>query len=68
VLECELSAMMGFSAHNRKHSGQFKDARNVVGFADGHVSFIPIYWNGSAMPSEYNPPPGYEYAWFDHRD
>lgn len=65
VSVCELSAMMGLSAHDRKQPGQYTNAKNVVGFVDGHVSFIPIYWNGSAMPSEYNPPSGYDYVWFD---
>ena len=65
VLICELSAMMGLSGHDRKQAGQFNNAKNVVGFVDGHVGFIPIYWNGGAMPNQYNPPPGYEYIWFD---
>jgi len=65
VLECELSAAMALSAHARNQAGQFNNAKNVVGFVDGHVSFIPIYWNGTAMPSKYNPPLGYEYVWFD---
>jgi len=65
VLVCEVPAVMALSAHDRKEAGQFNDAKNVVGFVDGHVSFIPIYWNGGALPSEYNPPPQYSYIWFD---
>jgi prepilin-type N-terminal cleavage/methylation domain-containing protein len=65
VLECEFSGTLGLSAHEPKAPQPFNDARNVVGFVDGHASFIPIYWNGSAMPASYNPPVGYDYLWFD---
>jgi len=33
--------------HDRKQPQQFNNARNVMSFVDGHVSYIPIYWNGS---------------------
>ena len=65
VLNCELSAMMGLSAHDPRKQGQFNGAKNVMGFVDGHVRFIPVYFNGSEMPVTYNPPPGYDYVWFD---
>ena len=65
VLECELSAAMGLSAHDRKQPGSFNNAKNVVGFVDGHVSLIPIYFNDSEVPIRYNPPSGYDYVWFD---
>lgn len=47
----------------------FDDAKNVVGFVDGHVSYIKIYYDtnvyggfhGAAML--YNPPAGYDYKW-----
>jgi type II secretory pathway pseudopilin PulG len=66
VLECEFSSTLGLSAHEPRESQQFNNAKNVIGFVDGHVSFIPIYWNGAEMPAFYNPPGGYDYLWFDH--
>jgi prepilin-type N-terminal cleavage/methylation domain-containing protein len=51
----------------------FNNAKDVVGFVDGHVSYIRMYWNtnmvaqGStflvSLAFEYDPPPGYEYQW-----
>ncbi|HUD45873.1 MAG TPA: type II secretion system protein [Candidatus Baltobacteraceae bacterium] len=68
VLVCELSGAIGLSGHDRRQVGQFNNAKNVVSFIDGHVSFIPIYWNGDSgeggMPITYDPPAGYEYIWF----
>lgn len=69
LLVSELSGAIGLSIHDRKQSQQFNNAKNVMGFVDGHVSFIPIYWNGKTgagdMPVAYNPPAGYDYVWFD---
>jgi prepilin-type N-terminal cleavage/methylation domain-containing protein len=41
------------------------DARNVVSFADGHVSYIKMYWNSDYLMATYwyNPPAGYDYKW-----
>jgi len=68
VLVCELSAAIGLSGHDRRQADQFNNAKNVVSFVDGHVSFIPIFWNGNSgqvnMPISYDPPAGYEYIWF----
>ncbi len=68
ILNGELSAAIGLSAHERKAKSQFNNAKNVLGFVDGHVSFVPIYWNGTNgtdnLPGFYDPPAGYEYAWF----
>lgn len=69
ILECEISGVLGLSAHDRKSTRQSNNAKNVVAFVDGHVSFIPIYWNGKTgaedLPVAYNPPAGYDYVWFD---
>ena len=69
VLVSEFSGALGLSAHARTGSQQLANAKNVVAFVDGHVSYIPIYWNGSSgidnIPIHYNPPAGYEYVWFD---
>ena len=68
VLVCELSGAIGLSGHDRRQPGQFNKAKNVMSYVDGHVSFIPIYWNGNSgedgMPVSYDPPAGYEYIWF----
>jgi prepilin-type N-terminal cleavage/methylation domain-containing protein/prepilin-type processing-associated H-X9-DG protein len=68
VLVGELSAAIGLSAHERKQASQFNNAKNMVGFVDGHVAFIPIYWNGTSgtdgLPVFYDPPGGYDYTWF----
>jgi prepilin-type N-terminal cleavage/methylation domain-containing protein len=68
VLVGELSAAIGLSAHARLQPNQFNNAKNLVGFVDGHVGFIPIYWNGTSgtdgLPVFYDPPKGYDYTWF----
>ena len=44
---------------------QINDSMNMVGFVDGHVSYIKIYLDDSqqSFPCFYNPPAGYEYQW-----
>ena len=67
ILVGEISGAIGLSTHDRKQPQQFNNAKNVVSFVDGHVSYIPIYWNGSTkfddMPCFHDPPAGYEYIW-----
>jgi prepilin-type N-terminal cleavage/methylation domain-containing protein len=67
VLECELSGAFGLSAHDRQHPYQFNNARDVMSFVDGHVSYIRIHWNGikgfDGNSALYEPPLGYEYMW-----
>jgi prepilin-type N-terminal cleavage/methylation domain-containing protein len=46
----------------------FNDAKNLVGFVDGHVSYIKIYWdstfNGGASEAfMYDPPASHDYQW-----
>ena len=68
ILVGEISGFMALSTHDRKQPQQYNNAKNVMSFVDGHVSYLPIYWNGSKkfddMPVFYNPPAGYEYIWF----
>jgi prepilin-type N-terminal cleavage/methylation domain-containing protein len=63
----EISGGGGLSSHDRRQPLQFPDARNVMSFMDGHVSYIKIYWNGTegpdGFPAFYEPPDGYEYKW-----
>lgn len=69
VLMMELSAGFPWSWHQPKTvpSGQFgfNDARNVIGFTDGHVSYIKMYYSRTLnLPScNCEPPLGYEYKW-----
>jgi prepilin-type N-terminal cleavage/methylation domain-containing protein len=68
ILDCELSGAFGLSAHQRKEPYQFNNAKNVLSFVDGHVSYLPVYWNGvkgiEGIPAFYDPPSGYDYKWF----
>jgi prepilin-type N-terminal cleavage/methylation domain-containing protein len=48
----------------------FNDAKNVVSFVDGHVSYIKIYWNSTpyaggtmSLAVQYDPPASYDYQW-----
>jgi prepilin-type N-terminal cleavage/methylation domain-containing protein len=63
----EDSGGIGLSSHDRRQALQFPDARNVMSFVDGHVSYINIYWNGvqggDGFPVKYEPPDGYDYKW-----
>lgn len=71
VLVADYAAFFPYSWHRpRKASfnepGQFNDAMNLVGFVDGHVAYIRIYWNANRRDCFslcYEPPPGYDYKW-----
>jgi prepilin-type N-terminal cleavage/methylation domain-containing protein len=44
----------------------FNDARDVIGFVDGHVNYIRIYYQevpGNLFSCFYDPPAGYDYKW-----
>jgi prepilin-type N-terminal cleavage/methylation domain-containing protein len=70
VLLGEVSAAYSLSTHERKERYQFNNARNVMSFVDGHVSFIRMYWDGVKGWGDssffYEPPAGYEYKWSDN--
>jgi prepilin-type N-terminal cleavage/methylation domain-containing protein len=70
VLIAEYSSSVPWSWHDPSPLLMFNDAMNVVSFADGHVSFIKIYWNSTPYPGgtatlavQYDPPAGYDYQW-----
>jgi prepilin-type processing-associated H-X9-DG protein len=65
ILVAELSAFWPFSWHEPRPGWSFNDAQNMVGFADGHVSYIKMYYNTNYYLStcRYDPPAGYEYKW-----
>jgi prepilin-type N-terminal cleavage/methylation domain-containing protein len=77
VLVSEASALLPWSWHHPRRPDvlhgeplTYNDARNVVSFVDGHVSYVKIFWNtnrysdgGLSFAFAYNPPGGYEYQW-----
>lgn len=68
VLVAETPAFFPYSWHQpRRGDGpMFADAKDMVGFVDGHVSYLKIYWQevpGQSFACEYEPPAGYDYKW-----
>ena len=72
VLVTEWPALEPYSWHQPQAipPGQhgYNDARNMVSFVDGHVSYIKIYWDSNTSPAHfeawhYDPPAGYDYQW-----
>jgi prepilin-type processing-associated H-X9-DG protein len=72
VLVAEFSAFVPWSWHQPRKTaaGQLPmldDAKNMVSFVDGHVSYIKIYWGGNNPPGSlalhHEPPAGYNYKW-----
>jgi prepilin-type N-terminal cleavage/methylation domain-containing protein len=76
VLIAEASALAPWSWHNPQWPDvpreplTYNDARNMVSFVDGHVSYLRIYWNTNRYPNggfsfalAYDPPAGYDYQW-----
>jgi len=69
VLVAEFPALLPYSWHQPGRAGHFNNARDVVSFVDGHVSYIKIYWDtnnatvGHQEAWHYDPPAGYDYQW-----
>jgi prepilin-type N-terminal cleavage/methylation domain-containing protein/prepilin-type processing-associated H-X9-DG protein len=68
VLAEEGGAVWPYSWHEPKRpfimvNSAFNNSKNMIGFVDGHVSFVKIYWNGSGPASWYDPPGSYAYQW-----
>ena len=70
ALVTEWSASAPWSWHEPSPSLMFNDAKNVVSFVDGHVSYIKIFWNSTPYPGgtlslalQYDPPASYDYQW-----
>ncbi len=73
VLAEEFSAFWPFSWHETQvplpgqgGNNGINNARSVVSFGDGHINYIPIYFNAlyNDIPTAYyNPPAGYDYQW-----
>jgi type II secretory pathway pseudopilin PulG len=73
ILVAEHPAFVPYSWHRPKrpisdpNSCFFNNAMDMVGFVDGHVSYIRMFWRASSPPAsfscEYDPPAGYDYQW-----
>lgn len=67
LLTMEWTAHAPLSWHNsrtgRKNLPFYCDAKSAVAFVDGHVSFIPIYYNGYNAAYTQDPIPGYDYQY-----
>jgi prepilin-type N-terminal cleavage/methylation domain-containing protein len=78
VLVAENPASVPYSWHQPKQPVSnpqnmfFNNALDMVGFVDGHVSYIKIYWNTNLaglphhihmMSAAYDPPAEYDYQW-----
>jgi prepilin-type N-terminal cleavage/methylation domain-containing protein len=64
VLAGEVAAFAGGSWHPLVKPNSAA-AKAVISFADAHVAFVRIYWDGlpTSRPGDYEPPAGYEYSW-----
>ncbi len=51
------------SRTGRKNLPFYCDAENVVGFVDGHVKFVPIYYDGYTAAFTRDPVAGYAYKY-----
>jgi prepilin-type processing-associated H-X9-DG protein len=69
ILLFELAAGYPFPWHEpqRIPSGKsgINNAKNMISFADGHVSYIKMYSNTNVFMATvwYDPPAGYDYKW-----
>ena len=69
VLTLETSAIFPWSWHQPQKlpAGQcgVKDAKSMIGFVDGHVKYIKMYWfQGFYLTTAcYDPPAEYDYKW-----
>ncbi len=64
LLVVENSAPSPWSWHEPSRRVMFNDAKNVVSFVDGHVSYIKIYWDSAKWYAGFcDPPASYDYQW-----
>jgi prepilin-type N-terminal cleavage/methylation domain-containing protein/prepilin-type processing-associated H-X9-DG protein len=69
VLIADFTAARPFSWHEHQQlpdgEAGINNAKNMVGFVDGHVAYLPIYFDeDSGLPAcYYDPPPQYDYKW-----
>ena len=67
VLVGEMPAWIPFSWHQPRSGFQFNDARSQITFVDGHVNYLPIFFDVTTKTNKaslaYDPPGSYEYRW-----
>jgi hypothetical protein len=65
VMEWPAHAPLSWHASKtgRRNAPFYCDARNVVGFVDGHVSFTPIYFDGYNAAYTQDPISSYDYQY-----
>ena len=68
ALISEGSAPCPWSWHDPSRLVRFNNAKSMVSFVDGHVSYIKIYWDsnfngGKSQAFMYDPPGSYDYQW-----
>jgi prepilin-type N-terminal cleavage/methylation domain-containing protein len=68
VMLAEVPAFSPYSWHQPKRpfsrdNAVFADAKDMICFVDGHVSYVKMYFDGKKIAWAYNPPDGYEYQW-----
>ncbi len=69
ILTLESCAVFPWSWHQPQKlpAGQcgVNGAKSMIGFVDGHISYIHMYWNQSLHTTAacYDPPGGYDYKW-----
>lgn len=68
VLLAEIPAFSPYSWHEPKRpfskdNALFADAKDMICFVDGHVSYVRMYFDGQKIAWAYNPPDGYDYQW-----
>src|ERR1017187_1418647 len=67
VLVMEFAALLPYSWHEPAGASHYNNAQDMVGFVDGHVSFIKMYWNAVKTNGieawHYDPPASYDYKW-----
>ena len=51
------------SRTRQKNTPFYNDAETVVGFVDGHVKLVPIYYDGMNAAYTRDPIGGYEYQY-----
>ena len=70
VVVTEASALVPWSWHEPSSRLYFVNGKNMVSFADGHVSYIKIYWDSTPLPDigvkfalAADPQAGYDDQW-----
>jgi len=68
VMLAEVPAFSPYSWHQPKHpffkkNALFTDAKDMICFVDGHISYVKMYFDGKKIAWAYNPPSGYDYQW-----